>query len=345
MVHDPSAPTAAPHAEGDQRNVAARFWRRGAVLCLLGLVAAALLSAGLLSISHSPRPHHLAVGWVGSTQGAAALERSAGEALRVEQLPNEQAAITRIRTLKLYGAFVVDGGGTQLLIANAASPQVATVLKTMATRLTTSPNTVEVTDVVPLPAGDPGGNGLATMIQVTVLAGTIGALGLGRLVPRYRANPMAGELPIALQMVYAMVVSSGVVAIASAFGVGSQAGWWPRLLALALVSLSVTASVCTFVAIAGTAGAAVGGVVFFLLGVPTSGGATALPMMPPAWRDFGQALPTGAGATLLRRVFYFPGAAIRGPVAVLVLYAAIGIVAIVTLSIAALRHRALTGPA
>ncbi len=114
--------------------------------------------------------------------------------------------------------------------------------------------------------------------------------------------------------------------------------YWKLALSLALVNLAVTASVSGLVCLIGSAGAAVGGILYFLLGLPISGAATALPLLPAFWRDFGQALPPGAAATLLRRVLYFPDAPIGGPLLVLGLYAGIGVLVVGVVNLLAGAH-------
>lgn len=67
------------------------------------------------------------------------------------------------------------------------------------------------------------------------------------------------------------------------------------------------------------------GTAFFLFGVPISG-ATVLPeFMPTAARVFGQALPTGAGAPLVRDSLYFPSSSTTTAVITLSLYAGVGL--------------------
>jgi hypothetical protein len=173
------------------------------------------------------------------------------------------------------------------------------------------------------------------MLQVVVLVGMIGALGLGRLVPRYRANWGRGELPVLFLVLYARCVGAGVAGVARTFGVGDHVPFWELTSCLALVDLAVTASVAAAVSVVGSVGAAVGGVLHFLLGSPISGAATAQPLLPAAWRDFGQAPPPGAGATLLRRVLYFPDAPVGTPLLVLVLYAAADAIVLGTVNIIA----------
>lgn len=84
---------------------------------------------------------------------------------------------------------------------------------------------------------------------------------------------------------------------------------------------------------------------FFLLGVPCSGAATALPMLPGGWAALGQALPRGAGATLLRKVFYFDDASMSQLVLVVALYAGIGLLVLgcVNAFAGARRRRSLAG--
>jgi hypothetical protein len=64
--------------------------------------------------------------------------------------------------------------------------------------------------------------------------------------------------------------------------------------------------------------------VFLMLGNPASGAASAPELLPDPWREGGQLLPAGAGATGLRNVAYFDGAALAQPLAVLVAFAAAG---------------------
>jgi hypothetical protein len=305
------------------------FSVRAAVILVLGVAIAGVLGALLLSISHAPKPHHITLGYVGSATGRAQLQSSAGSALDVHAVSDVATARSQVEHLDTYGALVTTGSTPQLFIATAAAPQVANILKAYAAAL---PTPASVTDLVPLPSDDSGGGATAVLVQVAVLAGTIGSLGLGRVLPGYRANFAKREAPVLFLIIYAFVIGLGVAGIGAAFGVGSGAGFWPRALALSLLNLAVTASLSALVALIGAAGSAVGGLLYFLLGIPISGAATALPMLPPPWKAFGQALPPGAGASLVRRVLYFHDAGVGGPIAVLVIYAAVGSVVLLTIN-------------
>ncbi|GLY14931.1 membrane protein [Kineosporia sp. NBRC 101677] len=313
------------------------FWERAVVVALLGLGVLVALGSALLSISHAPTPHEVPLAYVGPAETAAALSQQAGEALDIRTYDSRDAAVTGIGRMEVYGALVVGPDGVELLKSTASAPQVASTLTTLVSQQSTA-GTPTITEITPLPAGDSGGGSLAVMIQVTVLVGTIGSVGLGRLVPRYRANWTRGELPVLFLALYALCVGASMAGLSHAFGAGDHVHYWKLALSLALVNLAVTASVSGLVCLIGSAGAAVGGILYFLLGLPISGAATALPLLPAFWRDFGQALPPGAAATLLRRVLYFPDAPIGGPLLVLGLYAGIGVLVVGVVNLLAGAH-------
>jgi hypothetical protein len=321
------------------------FWVRATVVAALGVVIVALLGSALLSISHAPTPHHVPLGFVGADSTRAALTRQAGNALDIRAYGSREAAVKGIGRMDVYGALIVDDAGVELLKSTAASPQVAATLTGLVAKAFAGTGTPKTTEVTALPSGDSGGGSLGALLQVIILGGTIGALGLGRLVPRYRANWARGELPLLFLTLYALCLGAGVAGLARAFGVGTDLNFGKLLLCLALINVAVTASISAMVSLVGSAGAGLGAVLYFLLGAPISGAATALPLMPPFWRHFGQALPPGAGGTLLRRVLYFPEAPLGTPILTLSLYAGVGalVLGIVNAVAGAQRRKSLAG--
>jgi len=342
-ANDDDATQVLPVAE--ERRLEQHFWVRSAALAALGVAIVALLGAALLSISHAPEPHHIPFGYVGADSTRQSLESRAGDALDVAVYDSRDAALTGIDRLDVYGALVVTATGVELLKSTAASPQVAATLTGLVTAAFAGTATPVVTESTPLPSGDSAGGGLGVMLQVVILGGTIGSMGLGRLVPRYRANWARGELPLVFLILYALCVGAGIAGLARAFGVGDHVDFLHLTLSLALINLAATASISALVSLIGTAGAGIGGLLYFLIGAPVSGAATAGPLMPVFWHHFGQALPPGAGATLLRRVLYFPDAPIGGPIRTLVIYAGAGAAVLGAVNlIAGYRHRkSLTG--
>ncbi|MFF5075431.1 hypothetical protein ACFY36_00125 [Actinoplanes sp. NPDC000266] len=339
---EPDAQELPPEAEKRRER---HFWVRAAVVVALGVAIVSLLGSALLSISHAPTPHHIPLGYVGADSTRAALESQAGDALDVKTYGSRADALAGIGRLDVYGALVISGTGVELLKSTAASPQVASVLTGLVTTAFAQAGTPAVTEVSPLPADDSGGGSIGVMLQVIILGGTIGALGLGQLVPRYRANVARGELPVLFLILYGLCLGAGVAGLARAFGVGTHIHFMELTASLALINLAVTASISAIVSIIGAAGAGVGAVLYFLLGAPISGAATAGPLMPAFWHGFGQALPPGAGATLLRRVLYFPDAPLGTPILTLALYAGVGavVLGVVNAIAGAQRRKSLTG--
>jgi hypothetical protein len=87
----------------------------------------------------------------------------------------------------------------------------------------------------------------------------------------------------------------------------------------------------------GRVGLGIGAALAVLVGNPLSGLASAPEMLPSGWGAFGQLLPQGATATLLRSTAYLSGAGATTAVVVLTCWAAAG-AAMVT--VAALRQPA-----
>lgn len=82
----------------------------------------------------------------------------------------------------------------------------------------------------------------------------------------------------------------------------------------------------------GTIGLGLTIVLFTILGNPSSGGVYPAALLPPFWRAIGQALPPGAGTTVVRNTVYFDGAATAGAVWVLVAWAVGGVLVAVAAS-------------
>ncbi|MDF3149211.1 ABC transporter permease, partial [Streptomyces sp. T21Q-yed] len=81
--------------------------------------------------------------------------------------------------------------------------------------------------------------------------------------------------------------------------------------------------------------------VVMLFGNPFSGASSAPQLLPEPAGAIGQWLPPGAGATLLRSVSYFDGAAATGPALTLTWWAALGLGAVLLGN--ALKARTKTG--
>jgi hypothetical protein len=181
-----------------------------------------------------------------------------------------------------------------------------------------------VTDVVPLPADDRAGASIGLLVQALAIGATVASMGIGRIGLNTRPSTLRGIGHTAVLLIYAAASAGAVLLAAHAFGVNPVGSSVRLFSTFLLVSVAITGSVAGVVALVGRSGSLLG-TAFFLFGVPISG-ATVLPeFMPTAARVFGQALPTGAGATLVRDSLYFPSSSTTTAVITLSLYAGVGL--------------------
>jgi hypothetical protein len=293
-----------------------------------------------MSIGHHPEPRNLPIAVVGNEQIAAALEAKSPDQLSVTAVPELDAAKREIAERDVYGAVVpsASGGIDTVLIASAASNQVANFLRQTVGQPTPE-GTPQVVDVAPWPEDDSAGLAINLLLIVIILGGTVGVVGMAQLLPRFEGHPRQGILPLTYLAAYALVFGIAVTAIAAAFGVGSDAPVLERVGAMFLISLGATASTAGLIALIGPAGAAVTSILYFVLGAQISGAGTAPEFLPSFWNGLGQHLPAGAGTTLLRNLFYFPEASSGGGIAVLALYAGVGLIVLLATTFVRARRR------
>lgn len=281
-------------------------WRRPAA-AVVGLVAlfVAMLSAFALPPLHlEPRGVPLAVAGSGqaTAQVGERLEKQKPGAFDITKVSNFQQAEDLILDRDVYGAIVVDSDTTTMMIAGAASPAVANVLKTMADQMgEVQGTTVAVKDVVPLPEDDPAGAGLSAGALPLALGGWIGAVVLMSAVPQARQL-------VAAAFGFSIAGALALTAVLQ-FGFGSLDGNY--LLTSAGAALGIAATAWTILGLRtafGNAGLALGAVTLILLGNPLSGLNSAPELLPSGWGALGQLLPPGATGTLLRSLGFFDGA-------------------------------------
>jgi hypothetical protein len=265
---------------------------------------------------HDPEPNHVPLGLVGpgTERTAAALER--GGRFEPKRYEDEERAREAILDREVYGA-VLTGPRPRLLVAGAASAQVASLLQEAAGRVSGGPPPVE--DVRPLAGGDPRGvtiNLIAIPLSVTSI---LGAMLLFVLAPALAA-------PKRLACLAGFAVVGGLVTILIvAVAIDALPGPFLGLSAVAALVIAATAvPSALIVRLLGPPGIMLSFLVFLMFGNPASGAASAPELLPDPWREGGQLLPAGAGATGLRNVAYFDGAALAQPLLVLIVFAAAG---------------------
>ena len=301
----------------------AASWRHvaGAVAGLTVLLSVLLTAFAWPAANSEPRDLPLALAAPGPV--AAQVEQrlaAGGGAFEVTRVADRVAALAAIEDRDVYGALVVTPRGVEMLTASAAGPAVAQVLGQVAAGLPVDENAgpVQVTDVVPLPAQDPRGAGLAAGALPLVLGGIAAAAVLTMRV-RGTGRRLVGALGFA--------VAGGLAMTAILqFWLGSLDGsYWA---ASAVVALAIGATATVILALErllGMAGLALGAAVMLLLGNPLSGMTSAPEMLPSGWGALGQLLPPGAAGTALRSVVFFDGAGAGAALVVLGCWFAFGL--------------------
>ncbi|MFF0431656.1 hypothetical protein ACFYU9_05410 [Streptomyces sp. NPDC004327] len=255
-------------------------------------------------------------------QLTAVLDRRLPDGFEVTEVADAAAAEQLIRDRKVYGAIDLSSGTPQVITASAGSTAVAQALNTLAAGLTKPPGAnTEVTarDLVPLPADDPRGAGLAAAALPLVMGGLLTALLLPRLV-RGSAHRIIGA--------FAFAITGGLaVAAILQFWFGSLDGsYWANSAAVALTVAATSLTVLGLASLLGYAGFGLGAATMVLIGNPLSGTATA-PEMLPGWSGtLGQLLPPGAGGRLLRSTSFFNGHDATHPATVLTAWLTLGTV-------------------
>ncbi|WP_236579697.1 ABC transporter permease [Streptomyces sp. HM190] len=321
-----AATTATPDTQGAPGAHALPPGRRMAAVIVLVPVVAALALWAFAWPNARVAPRDLPLGVAGpataTAQIAQRLEQRDG-AFEVRRYADEAAARDAIEERTVYGAVVVTEAGPKLLTASAASPMVAQLLQqAVGEQAAREGARVEVTDVVATPAEDPRGSVFGSSVLPLALAGT--ASGAVVTLLGLRGARAAGALAGA-----AVLVGLTAAALAHTWLGALTGDWWAEAGVLSLTTLAVGATVTGLASLLGRAGLGLGALLIVFLGNPFSGAASAPRMLPEPAGTLGQWLPPGAGATLLRSVSFFDGAAALSPALVLTWWAVLGLGAVV----------------
>ncbi|MEV4684491.1 ABC transporter permease [Streptomyces kurssanovii] len=293
-----------------------------AVMVLVPVVVALALWAFAWPAARTA-PRDLPVGVAGPAAAVTQLERGFERregAFDVHRYDDEASARAAVEDRVVYGAVVAGPKGTSLLTASGAGPVVAQLLEAV-TAQAPAGTQVRVTDVAPLPSGDPRGTALAASALPLALAG----VAAGALVTM---SGLRGTRAAATLFGASALVGLTATAISHSWLGVLQGDWWAEAAALSLTVAAPGATVAGFAALLGTPGIGLGALLMVLLGNPFSGAASAPELLPEPVGAIGQWLPPGAGATLLRSVAYFDGRGAAAPLVTLSVWAALGLAAV-----------------
>jgi hypothetical protein len=260
-------------------------------------------------------PRDLPIAVAGAPAAAEAIEhRLAAEegAFDVHRYGTETEARQAIEDREVYGAFVAAPSGPKVLTSSAGSPAVAHLLTHAAAE-----QDAEIEDVVTPPqAGSGLGSSVLPLVLAGVLTGILASLAVSR-GPARAGLTIAGSVLAGLTAALVADTWLGVV----------EGDWLANAGALALTFLAIAAAMAGLYSLFGKAGLGVGALLMVFVGNPFSAAATAPELLPQPVGGLGQLMPPGAGANLLRSTGFFDGAGSAEHVAVLAVWAGLGLAA------------------
>ena len=286
------------------------------------VVVFALVSSNVAA-NHSPKPHGLPIGIVGTPAVAdaarAQLARAAPGAFAVHPYRSLSTARTSVLDRSVYGAFQ-PGTSPVLLVASAASPAVDALLqRTFASAASRSGGALAVHDLVPLPASDSSGATTFSLVLGLIIAGLAGTT-LVYTLTRHRPEAFRVALTAVIGVCAGLITALVTNVLVGAFPDDFLQVWGVATLFVLAIGMPIAA----FQVIFGIAGTAIGVLLFLVIGNPASGGSSAPELLPGFWRTLSQILPPGAAVTSMRDVVYFHGHGSSHALIVLAVYAVLG---------------------
>ncbi|MEU0948206.1 DUF3533 domain-containing protein [Streptomyces canus] len=302
-------------------------------LVLGGLLVQLAFVLSYVGAFHSPTPQRIPVAVVAPQQASAKivaqLNSLDGEPVKATAASSTAVAREWVMTRRTDAAFLFNPKGTEdtLLVASAGGPSVSQTATQIAQRIEASEKRrITVTDIRSPNSGD--GRGMTSFYLVLgwVIGGYLTATIMGMASGSRPANRPRTLIRLAALIPYAVVSGvAGAVIVGPVFDALGGHFW-----ALSAIgTLTVLASATTALALQTLLGLLGTGLVillFVVLGNPSSGGVYPAPLLPPFWSAIGQALPPGAGTTLVRNTVYFSGHATSSALWVLGAYAVGGAV-------------------
>ncbi|GAA1469270.1 ABC transporter permease [Microbacterium thalassium] len=179
--------------------------------------------------------------------------------------------------------------------------------------------TVEVTDVVPLADTDPRGAGLSAAMFPMVIGGMIGGIALTLAV---KGGGLRRVVGVAIYAPAAGLLIAGI--LQGAYG-ALQGSYWLNASAIALAIAAISSTITGLAGLIGPAGVGLGAAFMMLVANPLSAAAVPVEFIAAPWGAFGQWLPPGAAATLIRDLSYFPAADATFPWLVLATWTVVGL--------------------
>ncbi|WP_093717412.1 ABC transporter permease [Actinacidiphila alni] len=322
-----------------------------AVLVMFGVLLLQLgFALSYMGAFHSPKPHRVPV-VVAAPRAAAApavarLNALPGEPVHATAVADRAEATRKLLQRRTDAAVIVDPRGTTdtVLVASAGGPSAAdAATKVFQVAGQAQHRQVVVRDIRPPAKGDSRGLSSFYLVLSWTIGGYLASSALNMAAGSARPTLRRVLVRLAAMVPYAFVSGIGGAVIVGPVLDCLPGAFWELVGIGTLIVFAAGAVGVALQSLAGTIGLGLTVLIFTVLGNPSSGGVYPAALLPPFWRAIGQALPPGAGTTVVRNTVYFDGHNTTGPLWVLAAWAFGGIA--VAVASAALRGRRQAGTA
>jgi hypothetical protein len=322
--HDnPDAPRPAMSG-GPVRSKRLRYFAAAAfplaiLTCVVGMMSASL---------HQPEIHKMPVVVVGASQeqaeqAAKGLRKGLGDLVSLTTGTSLDKATEQIREREIVGAYVLPsakGGEAKLYTSSAAGAGQHKAVQGIFQQVAQSQQTpLEMTDIRPLSASDSNGSNSMYAAMSWIMSGFVVMAALRGGAPEIRR--LRQLLPMMAGWAVGMAVWLWVlfdVLIGAINGHG-----WAMVGFGTLTIFSVSLFTAVFTRTLGIAGVIPVLLIALMMGVPASGGAISLYMVPEFFRGLNDVLPLPAAVDVVRAAVYFDGAGIGSHLATIVGWGAV----------------------
>ncbi|MBZ3906269.1 ABC transporter permease [Streptomyces griseiscabiei] len=320
---NPDAPRPAMSG-GPVRSKRLRYFAVAAFPLAILTVVVGMMSASL----HQPEIRDMPVVVVGASQeqaeqAATGLREGLGDLVSLTTSTSLDKATDRIREREVVGVYVLPtakGGEATLYTSAAAGAGQHNALRGMFQQIAQSQKTpLELTDIKPLNASDSNGSNSMYAAMSWIMSGFLIMAALRGGAPEIRR--LRQLLPMMAGWAVGMAVWLWVlfdILIGAINGHG-----WAMVGFGALTIFSISLFTAVFTRTLGIAGVIPVLVIALMIGVPASGGAISLYMVPEVFRDLNNVLPLPAAVDVARAAVYFDGAGIGGHLATIVGWGAV----------------------
>ncbi len=270
-------------------------------------VLGSLIALTFMGALHAPKPNDVELALVAPAPVAekirSQLKSVDEDAFVLSTMSSQEEARQAILDREIDAAFAPSQQHSTLLIAGAGGAISKNNLTEMFRGVTArSGGTLTVDDVRPLPVDDRAGLSPFLMTVSILIPSLLIGVALSLAVPGASSR----------ERLYGSVAAGallGLLNTAVAVWLGALEGhYWAVAGIAALTSVAVSAPIIALHRLLGVAGIGLGGLMFLVIGMPTTGAAIGPDYIPDTFQMFTSVFPAGEAIPVIRNVTYFGGA-------------------------------------